>query len=191
MAQTASSTLFMWTRLDLEGQDFCRFTRTANGYRFDGTALFYDGRPCALHYEVETTGAWITRRARLRGCAGAKRVDLHIRTGRGGRWLLNGVPRDRIANCIDLDLGITPATNQIAIRRLALRIGQEAQAPAAYVAYPSFKLSVLEQTYRRISRNQYQYEAPIFGYSGVIRVDRVGAVEDYPGLFRRVRAVGR
>jgi hypothetical protein len=181
----------MWSRLDLEGQDFCRFTRTANGYRFDGTVLFYDGEPCALRYEVETTGAWISRRARLHGYAGRKRVDLRIRTGRGGRWLLNGAPQNQIANCIDLDLGITPATNQIAIRRLALRIGQEAQAPAAYVAYPSFKLRVLQQTYRRISRNQYRYEAPAYGYSDVIRVDRSGAVEDYPGLFRRVQADSR
>jgi len=175
----------MWSRLDRPGQDFCRLTRTADGYRFQGIALFDDGQPCALHYEVETSARWITRRARLHGYVGGKQVDLRVRSGRGG-WFLNGVRQSHIADCVDLDLGISPATNQIAIRRLSLRVGQQTEAPAAYLAFPSLRLSVLAQTYRRTGRGEYFYTAPSFGYSGLLKVDRNGAVKLYPGLYRRV-----
>jgi hypothetical protein len=191
MELTAASTkVLMWSRLDRPGQDFCRILRTADGYQFEGVALFDDGGPCALQYEVDTSALWITRRARLHGHVARKPVDLRIRKGRGG-WFLNGQRQSHIVDCIDLDLGITPATNQIAIRRLSLRVGQQAEAPAAYLAFPSLRLSVLAQTYRRTARREYQYEAPAFGYSGVIKVDRNGAVEHYSGLFRRIGGSGR
>lgn len=80
----------------------------------------------------------------------------------------------------------TPATNLLALRRLALAVGEEAQAPAAYLAFPSMHFKLLPQRYKRLSRTEYDYESPSFGYRGTLRVSPIGAVLEYPGLFQAV-----
>jgi uncharacterized protein len=86
-------------------------------------------------------------------------------------------------SCIDVDLGFTPATNLIAIRRLSLKVGESAEAPAAYLEFPRMRWVKLPQSYRRISRGAYEYESPTVGYAGTLEVSPVGAVTHYPGLF--------
>ena len=91
-----------------------------------------------------------------------------------------------MTDCIDVDLGFTPATNQVAVRRLGLRIGKQAEAPAAYVQFPRMNLVRLPQTYRRTGRMTYFYESPTTSYSGTLRVLPSGAVRDYPHVFELV-----
>jgi hypothetical protein len=91
-----------------------------------------------------------------------------------------------VAGCLDVDLGFTPATNLFALRRLALKVGQHAEAPAAYLEFPSLRVTTLPQRYKRTGRTEYAYEAPTVGYSGTLRVSSLGAVVQYPGLFELV-----
>jgi hypothetical protein len=97
--------------------------------------------------------------------------------------MLNGVDQPAIRGCIDVDLGFTPATNLLPLRRLALRTGQEAQPRAAYLSFPKIELIVLPQRYRRLSRSEYDYESPDHGYRATLRVTPLGAVATYPGIF--------
>jgi hypothetical protein len=90
------------------------------------------------------------------------------------------------AGCLDIDLGFTPATNLIALRRLALDVGHEADAPAAYLAFPELKLERLEQRYHRLTLDKYDYQAPSVGYVGTLEVSEVGFVTTYPGLWEVV-----
>jgi uncharacterized protein len=71
---------------------------------------------------------------------------------------------------MDIDLGFTPATNLLAVRRLRLNVGEQAEAPAAWLALPSLKLSVLPQKYLRSAKLEHDYEAPSVGYKGRLRV---------------------
>lgn len=80
----------------------------------------------------------------------------------------------------------TPATNLIALRRLALRVGESADAPAAYLAFPAMRFVKLAQTYHRMGRTEYEYAAPSVGYAGSLDVLPSGAVARYPGLFELV-----
>lgn len=80
----------------------------------------------------------------------------------------------------------TPATNLIALRRLSLKVSQCEEAPAAYLQFPQMRLVRLPQTYLRIGRTEYKYDAPTVGYSGTLRVLPSGAVIQYPRLFERV-----
>ena len=75
--------------------------------------------------------AWRTRRATDSAQAGGRVVDLRVTSAARGGWTLNGVPQPRLAGCADVDLGFTPATNLLPIRRLALKVGERAEAPAA------------------------------------------------------------
>ncbi len=72
------------------------------------------------------------------------------------RWQVNGVSKKSVRGCVDVDLGFTPATNMIALRRLSLKVGQRAEAPAAYLQFPEMRLVMLPQTYLRIGRTEYE-----------------------------------
>jgi hypothetical protein len=181
------SAAFLWRKLDHPGHDSCRLFELPDGWRLAGMAVFRDGvRSCQLAYEVVADAGWRTRRAEVHGFIGTTAVDLGIRARGGGCWSIDGEVRLGPSPCIDLDLGFTPATNLIAIRRLALRVGERAEAPAAYVEFPRMRLVELPQLYHRTSRTTFDYQAPSVGYRGELRVSRIGAVVHYPGLFEEV-----
>lgn len=70
----------------------------------------------------------------------------------------------------------------LALRRLALAVGQAADAPAAWLDVESGTLEHLPQRYERRSRTTYWYEAPSVGYAGLLEVAPSGFVRTYPGL---------
>jgi uncharacterized protein len=178
---------FFWRKLDQSGQDSCRLFKLPKGWLLSGAAVFSDNdRPCHLNYEVATDTVWKTRRAKIFGFIGNNAVDLRICSTSQQRWFADGVQQDKVGGCMDLDLGFTPATNLIAIRRLALKVGQRAEAPAAYLAFPKMRLEMLEQTYHRTGRTTFDYTAPRFGYADTLEVGPSGAVISYPDLFEQV-----
>lgn len=173
-----------WRRLDLPGHDVCSLWRSANGWRLSGTAIFlFDEMPCLLAYEVNADADWQTCMASVSGHVGKSVVALTIAPTANGHWSINGSEVQEAAGCIDIDLGFTPTTNLITIRRLALSIGEQSQAPAAWLDFPDFKIKQLEQRYHRVSHDKYEYEAPDVGYAGTLAVDSYGAVTHYPGLW--------
>jgi len=178
---------FLWRRLEEPGHDACRLLRSADGWRLEGTTVFDAAAgPCCLRYEVLADNDFRTRRAAVSGYLGRRAVELRIvASGRPGsrRWRLNGEPVSRVDGCLDVDLGFTPATNLLPIRRLALGIGEAAEAPAAYLSFPGLRMSALVQHYRRVGRDAYAYESPSFRYAATLQVERHGMVVDYPGLF--------
>ncbi|HKA40773.1 MAG TPA: putative glycolipid-binding domain-containing protein [Burkholderiales bacterium] len=179
--------MFFWRKLDHPGYDSCRLLRLPNGWRLSGAAVFWDeARPCHFQYEVSVDDAWRTRGAKVSGYLGQRAIDLSIRSASAGCWQVNGSHKKGVTGCVDVDLGFTPATNLIALRRLSLRIGEHAEAPAAYLQFPEMRLVRLPQRYLRIGRTEYKYEAPTVGYAGTLHVLRSGAVTHYPGLFERV-----
>ena len=177
---------FSWRKLDHPGHDSRRLFKLPDGWNLLGAAVFFGGRrPCHFHYEVATDAMWRTRRARVTGYLGNKALDLRISASKKG-WKVDGKQVKSVAGCIDLDLGFTPDTNLIAIRRLSLKVGERAEAPAAYLQFPEMRMVKLPQIYHRIGRTEYKYEAPTIGYTGKLTISVTGAVIDYPGLFERV-----
>ena len=149
--------------------------------------MFRDSRKvCCLRYEVSADAAFRTQHANVAGWVGSKDVEVHIRAAGGGRWRVDGVPSEDLSGCLDVDLGFTPATNLLAIRRLSLKVGDSADAPAAWLAFPALRVKRLEQHYRRTARNAYAYAAPSVGYAATLQVSRLGAVIDYPQLFEAI-----
>jgi len=178
----------LWRRLDTEGHDSCQLFRLADGWRLTGMAVFgHEGKACVASYEAECDAAWRTRSSKVTGWLGPQALDFQISTD-GARWTLNGVEQPQVVGCIDVDLGFTPATNLLALRRYALAIGQQTPAPAAYLAFPEPRLERLEQTYRRLDATKYNYTASAYGYDDVLKVSEHGFVLDYPGLWKAAQA---
>jgi len=183
----APTAVFLWRRLDEPGHDACGLWRLDTGWRLSGAAAFREaGRPCHLRYDVLADRAWRTRRATVSGHVGRRAVDLRIASAGRGRWRLDGALQPAISGCVDVDLGFTPATNLLPLRRLALKIGERADAPAAYLEVPRLRLVVLPQTYHRLSRTRYAYASPTAGYADTLEVSPLGAVIHYPEVFELV-----
>jgi uncharacterized protein len=181
--------VFFWRRIDNPGHDSCRLLRKENGdgWLLSGAAAFREGaKVCQAMYEVHTDAQWRTASASVAGFAG--KLPFHLEIGRtaDGFWHANGKVNKRTQGCIDLDLSFTPATNLIALRRLSLVVGQQADAPAAYLQFPQLRLTVLPQHYCRTSATTYQYASPSAGYQGILEVAASGEVIRYPGVFERV-----
>ncbi|TGQ70878.1 hypothetical protein EN829_000260 [Mesorhizobium sp. M00.F.Ca.ET.186.01.1.1] len=188
---TRAMASILWRRLDLDGHDACMLSQIDGGYCLKGQAVFVqDGEPCCLAYEAICDAGWRTRSARVDGFLGTRGLHYAVERDSGDRWTLNGEPQHGVAGLVDVDLGFTPASNLLAIRRFGLAIGAATLAPAAYLTFPELALMRLEQTYRRLDTTRYAYTAAMFGYDEVLDVSPHGFVVDYPGLWRAAARSG-
>ena len=163
----------------------------SSGWRLEGSAVFlHEGLPARLSYQVEADERWRSRTARVNGWIGARSIEHRIARGHDGRWTLDDEPAAVGAGCLDLDLGFTPATNWIALRRLELAPGTSADAPAVWLDAPADALTLLPQRYERRSATTYWYESPSAGYAALLEVDPRGFVREYPGLWEAVASFG-
>lgn len=120
------------------------------------------------------------------GHCGGREVALDLRCFAPERWQLNGADVELGAPCEDVDLGFTPATNLLALRRLDLAIGGAGESHAAWLDFPSFDFRHLPQTYRRLDQETYDYASPTADYHDRLKVQPSGVVAVYPGLFELV-----
>lgn len=181
--------IYFWRRLDNPGTDACRLYRSDEGWLLRGHAVFQEaGLACALRYEARTDPGWQTIGARVRGYRGGEEIKLEISRLSADQWLLNGEPAHLDALCDDIDLGFTPATNQIALRRMSLAVGEQREVHSAWLNFPSrLDLQHLPQSYRRTGAETYDYQSPTAGYGGEMRVLESGVVAVYPELFELVQ----
>jgi uncharacterized protein len=142
-----------------------------------------DGVLACLAYEVDCDGKWRTREGLVQGWVGAHRLDLRIKRAPDGTWTLNGQVVPQLDGCVDLDIGFTPATNLLQLRRVALQVGQTADVPVAWLDVSVGILDRLQQRYERRTEELYWYEAPRFDYFALLQVSVVGFVEKYPNLW--------
>lgn len=178
-----TSGTILWRRLDTPGHDSCIFFRLESGWCLEGTAVFrHEHLPVILAYRVECDAAWDTRRGWVRGRLGATPVEFTFSVA-NRVWRLNDRAIIDLAGCRDLDLGFTPATNLLPIRRLALKNGQSGDAPAAWFNVFEGTLTELPQRYVKHSDLAYGYEAPTVKYAAQLDVTPTGLVRRYPGLW--------
>jgi uncharacterized protein len=104
-----------------------------------------------------------------------------------GRWWRNAEALPSLDGCIDVDLGFSPSTNLLPIRRLALPIGGSAAVRAAWVRFPELSVEVLEQVYHRTAERRYTYESNGGAFRAELTVDEDGFVIEYPNLWTAER----
>ncbi len=174
----------LWRRLDLPGHDACNLAKRADGWSLDGTAVFRENDlPVQLVYHVTCDLAWRTRHGHVRGWLGLQPVAFNVARIKSGGWTLNGKSASGLEHCVDLDLGFTPATNLVQLRRLALAEGQAADVPVVWLDASTGTLERLDQTYQRRTETSYWYEAPRYQYADLLEVTPEGFIRRYPGLW--------
>jgi uncharacterized protein len=159
--------------------------------RAEGHAAAVEGQDAwTVQYLIELTTDWATSRALVRGRSASGPKELRLEGDGAGRWRIDGRPAAHLDDCLDVDLESSCLTNAFPVQRLALEVGDSAQAPAVYVRALDLSVGRLEQRYTRLEdlngAERYRYEAPAFDFEAELVYDASGLVVDYPGIGRRV-----
>jgi uncharacterized protein len=161
--------------------------RETDGYRIDGhsTAVEED-EVWGIHYAITLDATWTTRSAHVVGRSALGSYEVRIECDGTGAWSVDGSPAPVLAGCLDVDLEASACTNAFPVHRLALQVGQQSEAPAAYVRASDLRVERLEQSYARLPDDgecsRYDYASPRFDYRGELVYDKFGLVLDYPEL---------
>jgi hypothetical protein len=177
--------IILWRRVDFPGHEIATLDVLDEGWKLSGTAIFSSEHgPSRLDYVVICDSSWRTNSAQIRGVIGGDGVNLIVSADVERRWHLNGVECGAVEGCIDIDLGFSPSTNLLPIRRLALDIGEEATITAAWLPFPSLRFELLPQLYRRDGDRTYHYESSGGAFVRTLEVNAVGFVTSYPDLWQ-------
>jgi uncharacterized protein len=177
----------LWADRETGGLDRCVLSDGGSeGSRLTGTALVtYEAVPYEIRYTVMVDAAWRTTS-----------VGVHVQGGPGddarlallaaddGTWSVGREPYEELTGCIDVDLGATPATNTIPVRRLGLAVGESADISVVAVRFPDLAIAAEEQRYERQAPDLYRYSSG--PYAAELVVDRHGLVLDYEELWHAV-----
>jgi hypothetical protein len=129
---------------------------------------------------------WETRTARVVLTRGESTRGIELRRDERGEWWREGQRVADLDGVLDVDLGFTPSTNTLPIRRLALEIGASADVDAAWVRFPGLELECLPQRYTRLAAMRYRYESAGGAFVADLEVDVNGLVVRYGEHWERL-----
>lgn len=178
----------LWHCATLESSEHGRLEDLEGGWRLTGVTVLPIGDvPGHLEYAVTTDGDWVTRSAWIAiHDARTSSYEIEIEVD-DGIWLVNGLRRDDLDGCVDVDLGWTPATNILPLRRLGLEIAGSATTTAAWFRFPEMDIEANVQRYTRLGERRWRYESGPYDF--VLDVDELGRVVKYGDeLWRAVAA---
>lgn len=182
---TKEGETILWRRLDLPGHEIATIVSTADGWCLGGVAVLVEsGRPCRVEYEIRCDARWVTRQCAIRGHVGEQPVSLDVQRDPTAHWSIDDIEVPALEGCDDIDLGFSPSTNLLPIRRLALPVGAQSFVRAAWIRFPELTAEVLTQTYAHVSEDRYVYESAGGAFRRELTVDAFGCVIDYPGIWR-------
>ncbi len=199
-----------WERKDTAGTEHA-LADTSAGLYARGTAVAVDPIPYSCRYELRTDQGWTTahldvtaegggwvRSIRLELAAGRWRATTAEQgnldavlsaAGHAGAGLPGIEDPDLLYGAFDVDLGGSPLTNTLPVRRLGLqqeKAGVAHRLSVAWVLLPSLEVVQADQIYTPLEDGRIRYASETF--SADLTVDVDGFVTDYPGLAKRVVA---
>jgi hypothetical protein len=170
------------------GLERFEFMRTGDEWIFRGTILTLAHDAAAeARYEIACDTLFQTRRANIYLRDSSSERSLKIDT-QNGHWFENGRENQTVKGAIDIDLGWSPSTNALPIRRLKLKVGETSgEFGAAWVRFPELKLQPLPQEYTRLADRQYRYSSRGGAFVAKLLVDDNDLVLDYEGFWQRTK----
>jgi hypothetical protein len=197
-----------WNRKDTSGTEHA-LVDARHGLYARGHQLAVDPIAYTCRYEVQTDPTWATARLDVsaEGAGWVRSVRLELAAG---RWRVTateqgdldaaltaagharaGLPGmedpDLLYGVFDVDLGGSPLTNTLPIRRLDLARAENGVAhrlSVAWVLLPSLEVVQADQIYTALGPGKVRYASETF--SADLSIDDDGFVIDYPGLALRV-----
>jgi uncharacterized protein len=175
----------MWSPLRWPGSEHTVVHDVDGTIVVDGMVIVAEGQPLRVHYRLTCDQSWTTQRLH---------VDVHGRQSASlvrapdGSWSDDAGPRPDLDGCVDVDISVTPFTNTLPIRRLAMSPDTSTDLRMVYVLVgPPLEVTTSEQRYTHLGLHPggslYRYQSGDF--QADLAVDGDGLVVDYPGLWRQ------
>ncbi|MBA2718169.1 MAG: putative glycolipid-binding domain-containing protein [Chloroflexi bacterium] len=179
-----------WRRSDeVESDEHCTLAIRDGGLSLVGTVLGAEsGLPFRVEYRVLADRAGLTTAAHVRDLRGFATRTMALERNAKGSWTVDAVAVRGLKGCSDVDLGCSPSTNTLPIRRLRLGIGASQTIQAAWVRFPELTVVKAAQTYTRLDEFTYRYASGTF--SAELTVDDDGLVAAYAVWRRTGYAIG-
>jgi hypothetical protein len=176
-------------RLGLETTYFLR--QNDGGWLFNGSTQATEGDvDWDVGYQLVLDPEWRTRRAAVTLRVGDDTRSVVVTADGAGHWQIDGTDAPHLDGCLDVDLESSVLTNAFPVHRMAMAVGDSAEAPAAYVRVADLAVERLAQRYTRTGDDdlgeRYDYVAPAFDVHCVVAYDEAGFVRAYPGIALRV-----
>jgi hypothetical protein len=177
--------------------------------RASGTQFAIDPLPFRLDYRLDASGeGYVTRSVRIAAVGEGWERLLRLERDRGGEWIAEvgcqgeldlpapGGDASRLGEALDCDLGFSPLTNTMPVRRYSLhRRPGRVDVVMAWISVPDLGVHALHQRYEHLradgSGATVRYASVEDGdeaFTANLELDRDGLVRHYPGLAQRVTA---
>lgn len=166
----------VWESDLLDSRETFTLTAGAAGHQLAGnTLIMHDGVRVEITYQVAVASDWSTKNATIDIPALA--LSHVVEVPEPGTWVIDGERSPDLDGCTDLDLGWTPATNTIPIRRLESKGRDGAVIRAAWLKWSELQFIATDQAYTRIDRASWRYSSGTF--MAELQVDDQGVVTRY------------
>lgn len=184
----------IWSSVDEPGIEDVRITHVAPILTFTSTVIrLWEGLPLRTTYELRCDATqWRVRELHIVAeseATGSHAVHM-LADGVGGWRDEAGQTIAALQGCVDVDIMLTPLTNTLPIRRLALAPGESQEINVVYIAAPDLNVRPFAQRYTRLDdangHQRYRYESLVSGFTAELPVDDDGYVVEYPGIWRRI-----
>jgi uncharacterized protein len=197
--------LVLWRGLDAWRAEVATVELTDQGVRASGTQLGVEPLPYRLDYELDASDDFVTRVLEVEAKGGGWARSLRLERD-GGAWRCEpaeegsapglsptGGAVDGLGDALDCDLGFSPLTNLMPIRRRGLheRLGS-GDFLMAWVSVPDLGLHASRQRYEHVRKERERTIVRFVdlglhaGFTAELELDADGLVRVYPGLARRV-----
>jgi hypothetical protein len=177
----------IWRRImDDRSFEDCVVTSSHDGFGIAGCIVAAEeGRPLIVSYHIACDGDWSARTVTIEQTLSDTSRFLKLERA-GPAWRVDGVHDARLDGCAEPDLGLTPSTNALAIRRLGLAIGQGADITCAWVKFPALSIEPSVQRYERLAERDYRYTNVASGFTALVAVDALGLPVSYESIWTRI-----
>lgn len=170
----------IWKRLDDTGMEYCTHT-LGERTEIEGKVIRSKlGERSFVDYHVVCDAQGNTEEAVIRYIRQNNVQKMHLQKDADHHWTRDGVHLPEFDGLADIDIGATPSTNLLPIRRLRLGIGESRELTAVWVRFPEFDVMPLRQAYTRLGENEYEYRS-FSGYTARLRTDAEGIIREYEG----------
>lgn len=171
----------------LPSMERCSLIEGATFYRLEGLVLTtFNNTPAEIRYGVNCNHDWTTRSGTVEVDTGGSVKSFRLEVTDDGVWYCNGNRLSGLDGLKDIDLGFSPCTNTLPIRRFQMEVGQSEPVPAVWLRFPEFEIVRLDQVYTRLGEDKYRYQSHDLAFTAELEVDELGLVKRYGDFWRRL-----
>lgn len=179
----------LWRNEAFHMYEFCAIQDNGQAFRFEGVVVTVEEeKPVRITYQVVLNRQGLTQSVEVDAVGGLQDRHLQLIMDDRRSWFWNGRELPECQGSADVDLGFSPATNTLPIRRLNLQPGESQNLTVTWVRFPQFDVVPFPQRYTRLDANRYLYESLIGDFKAELTVDDWGMVMRYGKYWETVAA---